>query len=250
MNDNGGKVVKVLISIPNEGHPPCESYANRLENFLYLGKLQERTHKFEFSFLTLGRIFTPLAREEATDCMLENDFDYLFMIDDDMICPNRLFEDLYNRQVDIVGPLAFTRNYPHHPVIYDVKEGWDPKTQSYYYINHFIDHYKKDSLIECDAIGFGSVLVSRRVIEKMAKPRFMCSSGSGEDILFCNKAKKLGFKVFMDTSIKLGHLSHPIEVTEAYMEKVRKEFGYQEPIPLVPKRKTVDSGEALLILGD
>lgn len=242
--------IKVCISIPNEGHAQVEAYANRLENFMYLGRFAERSLKssqpFQFYFLTMGRIFTPLAREEAVKWALELKADYLYMIDDDMTCPNDLFQRLYAHDVDIVAPLAFTRNFPHKAVLYEIKEGWDPVTRVPYFINHHIDKYPKDSLVECDAVGFGAVLIKMRVIRAMKGQKFMdgCTSGTGEDILFCHKARKLGFRVFMDTSTKLGHLSHPIEVTEEYVEKVRREYKYEEKIP-------ISSGyESKLILGD
>lgn len=237
--------VKVAICIPNEGHSPVEAYANRLENFKYLGNLEAKG-KFEFFFLTLGRIFTPLAREEAAKFAQEIKADYLYMIDDDMTCPNDLFERLYRHNVDIVAPLAFTRNFPHKAVIYQIIEGWDPVARVPHFRNVHIDKYQKDSLIECDAVGFGAVLINMRVINAMKGQKFMdgCTSGTGEDILFCHKARKLGFRVFMDTSTKLGHLSHPIEVTEAYVEKVRKEFKYEEKQPVYSKY------EARLLLGD
>lgn len=251
MNEREG-AVKVAVCIPNEGHAPVEAYANRLENFKYMGALEERgrllkeTPRFEFYFLTLGRIFTPLAREEAAKFALEISADYLYMIDDDMTCPNDLFERLYRHDVDVVAPLAFTRNFPHKAVIYEIKEGWDPVSRSAYFINHHVDVYKKDALIECDAVGFGAALINMRVIRAMKGQKFMdgCTSGTGEDILFCHKARKLGFRVFMDTSTKLGHLSHPIEVTEAYVEKVRKEFRYEDKAPVASQY------EARLVLGD
>lgn len=241
----GEKKVRVALCIPNEGHAPVEAYANRLENFKHLGNL-EAQGKFEFLFLTLGRIFTPLAREEAARFALEINADYLYMIDDDMTCPNDLFERLYRHDVDVVAPLAFTRNFPHKPVIYEITEGWDPVVRMPYFINHHVDVYKKDSLIECDAVGFGAALINMRVIRAMSGQKFMdgATSGTGEDILFCHKARKLGFRVFMDTSTKLGHLSHPIDVTEAYVEKVRKEFKYEEKQPVASKY------EARLLLGD
>lgn len=252
------KVVKVLCSIPNEGHAPCEAYTNRLENFFYLGALQEKGKhddsqiRFEFLFLTLGRIFTPIARNEACRFALENNCDYLFMIDDDMTSPNNLFERLYAHDVDIIAPLAFTRNFPHHPVIYDIKEGFDPVSKSHYFINHHVDSYKKDSLIQCDAVGFGSVLIKTSVLRGMKDPYFSASPNTGEDISFCHYARKCGFKVFMDTSIKLGHLSHPIEVTEDYVAEVRKKLNYREHEAMQPQGKTkqMQPGEAVLVLGD
>lgn len=247
-----GDAVRVALSIPTEGIAPVEAYTNRLENFKHLGNLEERgrclkeSPRFEFYFLTLGGIFTPLAREEAAKFALEIGADYLYMIDDDMTCPNDLFERLYRHKVDIVAPLAFTRNFPHKPVLYEITEGWDPVARKPYFVNHYIDQYKKDALVECDAVGFGAALINMRVVRAMDGQKFMdgCTSGTGEDILFCHKARKLGFRVFMDTSTKLGHLSHPIEVTERYVEKVRKEFKYEEKTPVVSKY------DARLIVGE
>jgi len=45
---------------------------------------------------------------------------------------------------------------------------------------------------------------------------------TGEDVTLCLKAKKAGFGVWMDSRIKLGHLSDPIVVTEEYADKWQK----------------------------
>ena len=50
----------------------------------------------------------------------------------------------------------------------------------------------------------------------------MGTPGCGEDVHFCVMAKKLGFRVFMDTATKLGHLSHPVIVTEEYSDQFNK----------------------------
>ncbi len=42
--------------------------------------------------------------------------------------------------------------------------------------------------------------------------------GTGEDITFCNKAKKAGCQVWMDSRIKLGHLGMPSIITEEYAD--------------------------------
>lgn len=226
----GSGVVRVLVAIPNEGHTQVEAYANRLVNFMSLGKLEERgrllkqTPRFEFYHLTLGRILTPLAREEAAKQLVAADMDYLFMIDDDMICPDDMFEKLYRHNVDLVAPLAFTRNFPHKPVIYQTVEGFDPVQQKDYFLNTQVRSYPKNSLVECDAVGFGAVLIKSDVVKRVPAPRFMSTCGTGEDIFFCYQAKKQGYRVYMDTSIKLGHLSHPVNITEEYVERVRTQY--------------------------
>lgn len=255
--------IKVCIGIPNNGYTSVESYENRLVNFLYLGSMQEISRfiriilaridsgeisielgnkllediqkdkavsgivagqTFEFYFMVVGRLFTPLAREECVKYALNAGCDYLFMIDDDMICPNDLFEKLYRHNVDIVGPLMFTRNPPHKPVIYSCMDGWDTVEKQSYFINHYVMNYPKDKLIECDAFGFGCALIKMDVFKKMGAPYFALCSNTGEDILFCYNAKKHGFRVHVDTSVKLGHLGNPICVTEEYAQNVWKQL--------------------------
>lgn len=247
------KSIRVLVSIPNEGHAPVEAYANRLVNMMHLGKLEESQRfigllekhisdplekekifaeywqerkpdhqsfiegkTFDFYFFTVGRILTPLAREKAAEEALRGNFDYLYQIDDDMICPDDLFERLYRHNVDIVAPLAFTRNPPHQPVAYTNKAMWDTQNRCESFVNDTIQNYPKNTLFRCDAVGFGAVLIKVDVIRKMRPPYFMSTTGTGEDILFCYNATKIGAKVYMDSSTKLGHLSHPLQITEEY----------------------------------
>jgi hypothetical protein len=109
-------------------------------------------------------------------------------------------------------------------------------------------NYPKDALKQVDAVGFGAVLIKAEVIKAIAEPRFMSTCGTGEDILFCYKAKKAGFQTWVDTRVKLGHISHPLIITEDYVQAQWKQHGME-----VGKRygeiKKYDK-EAVLVLGD
>jgi len=218
------KVYKVIVGIPLMGGTPAASYHDRLLMFKYLGHREEDdfhnkvSPRYCFSLNVTGDILVQYARERFAQSVIEMDADYLLMIDDDMLAPPDLFFKLVENDKDICGALAFTRNPDHKPVIYDVIEGRDPVTHQDYYINKFAMNYPRNSLVQCDAVGFGAVLIKRRVIDAMKEPRFMGLSGCGEDITFCYKAKKLGFEVWMDTRIKLGHLGAPTIVTEEYAD--------------------------------
>lgn len=244
----GKKIVKVLWGIPNQDHTLTDAYDNRLVMATHLGNLQvlskyqdteygglhydyPQGHVFEFSQATVGNVLTPIARERIAELAVEDDFDHLFFIDDDMIASPDLFERLYKHQKDIVGALAFTRFGPHKPVIYLLEEGYDPVLKKEYYTSKAWLTYPKDTLVECDAVGFGAVLIKVDVLRKMSRPWFTPASGKGEDIQFCFDARKAGFKVFMDTATKLGHLGPPKNVTEEVYEaetnvnELREEYG-------------------------
>ncbi len=253
-------VVRVLFSVPNEGHTHVEAYADRLVHAMHLGKLEARGRtaaqfkeilkekapnkveeimkdfwmahpgyivkdkntRFEVFFITLGRMLTPYAREEAAKLAIEHHMDYLYFVDDDMMIPEDLLERLYRWDVDVVAPLAFTRNFPHRPVIYSTIEGWDGVRGIPYFRNHFVTKYPKNRLVECDAVGFGAALIKVEVFKKLKSPYFMSTCGTGEDVYFCLQARKAGVRVYMDTSTKLGHLSHPQVITEEFVEDMQK----------------------------
>jgi len=213
-------VKKVLFGVPTEGHTPSTALQSLLAMHFHHGVLAGQG-KYEFYTTTSGRIFTPLAREKLMDSAREIGADYLFMIDDDMLAPPDLFDRLVRHDVDVVSPLAFTRNPPYSPVLYRTREGWDPINRREYHISEWIRSYPKDKLLECDAVGFGSVLIKMSSVAKMSKPYFMSACGTGEDILFCINAKKqCGCRIFMDTSTKLGHISHTVIVDETFSDKV------------------------------
>lgn len=292
-SNSSGKVVRVMVAIPTMGYAHAEAYCNRLASFMHLGRLEQEgklIHKlaaalkdepedvrlrifknfiegltiysdspggerFEFLFAVIGRIFTPVARDQAAKMALESDCQYLFMVDDDMICPDDLFQKLYRHDRDIVAALAFTRNYPHRPVMYSALEGYDPVARKEYFQNVVIQNYPKNELVECDAVGFGAVLIKTWLFQKVERPWFMSTCGTGEDILFCYKAKKVGGRVFMDTDCPIGHLGAPINVTEEYVEDLKRrempEFDKIHPkYDKYAARPASNHHEAIFVTGD
>ena len=226
--NNDPDVKRVLVGIPLKGHTPPESYHDRMLMAYFMGGMEmeqkgkKEAPRYEFVWVSLGEIFIPFAREMMAEKSLEYKCDYLFMVDDDMMAPVNLFYKLVQHDVDIVAPLAFTRNPPHHPVMFIIREGFDQAIRQPYYKNEAVNNYPRNKLVECDAVGFGAVLIKTDVFKKMSKMYFMGTPGAGEDIHFCWRARKAGFHVYMDTSVKLGHISHPVIVTEEYADRFHK----------------------------
>src|SRR5215467_5273286 len=94
-------VIRVLVGLPHEGMTGSEAYTNRLSNFKHLGFLESQG-KFEFLQYTCGRMHVFFAREEMAKQAIATDCDYLYMTDDDMICPEDMFERLYEADKPIV----------------------------------------------------------------------------------------------------------------------------------------------------
>lgn len=218
------KKVKVVFGVPTEGHTPVEAFQSiRLMTFhhgVFQAESKNKDVCFEFYDRTVGRMFTPMAREVMADTAIKIGADYLFMIDDDMLAPPDLFDRLYKHDVDVVAALAFTRNPPFNAVLYEIREGYDPHLKRRYKLTQWIKAWPRGKLVECDAVGFGAVLIKVDVLRRMKPPYFMCSSGTGEDLWFCIRAKdEAGARIFMDTGTEIGHIGSPIVVTSELHEK-------------------------------
>lgn len=222
------KVIKVIVGIPLKGHTPARSYHDRMLMWKHLGNeeasgyFQKKSPRYVFSLAAVGEILVPYARERLGEAVIAEGADYLFMVDDDMLCPPDLFSKLVAHDKDVVAALAFTRNPDHKPVIYETVNGFSNEVGMTYGFTRFVQNYPRNQLVECDAVGFGAVLIKAEVLRKIPQPWFFGMERTGEDIIFCIKAKKAGFQVFMDTSIKLGHLGSPMIVTEEYSDQWNK----------------------------
>lgn len=229
---------RVAIGIPVAGDTQPESFDNLLLFAQWVGswdkqmEMENAPIQYQFYWYSTGRILTAFARERLVDEAIKTKCDYMLMIDNDMLLPpeyiKKMFENLQKHpEIDILAPLAFMRNSPHYPVIFKCTEGYDGNRGVAYYVNEVVKNYPKDQLIECDAVGFGSVLINMRILKKMEPPYFMSTTGSGEDIWFCNQARKYAnARIFVDTRIKLGHLGNPIIIDEEYAMKHWKDKGH------------------------
>lgn len=249
--DNKKTIKKVVISIPNEGVTRPESYDNHLSVAFHIGGWQERMllnntdTQYQFYWHTAGRLLTPIAREKLAQEAINGEMDYMIMFDDDMTLPMDFAESLLydmeeNPHIGILGALAFTRNPPHFPVMYTCLEGYDSVRHMTFWKNEYVKNYPRDQLVECDAVGFGGVCIRMSLFKDMTPPYFFSTSGTGEDIYFCYKAKKEAHaRVFMDTRIKLGHLMNPAIVDEQYHDEYNKKHDIKpDPKPYKYDKKT------------
>ena len=106
---------------------------------------------------------------------------------------------------------------------YDIVTGeyiikaWDWELGIFEKINGSYEFAKgKEGIFEVEACGGAFLGISHRVInsDKMVKEPFsFMREGDvthGEDVSFCQRAKEAGFKIFCDSSIKVGHIKQDV----------------------------------------
>jgi glycosyltransferase involved in cell wall biosynthesis len=173
-----------------------------------LNLVNKSKHDLEICAATRGYTVA----ENRNYCVIQaqkNGSDYILFIDDDMTLPPETLDILLSHKKDIVGVNSYSRILPLAPTTGLINEKGEYKHP---------DKYPEwemripDELFEAYFVGCGVCLIDMKVFKKVKNPFFKFTykkSGlvkGGEDGNFCDRARKLGFKVFCDPNISIGHL--------------------------------------------
>ena len=127
---------------------------------------------------------------------------HLILMDTDQVYPVDTITRLLSHRLPVVGCLLFRRYPPFDPLMLT---GEVTKYST-------VTEWKDGELVEVDATGTGCVLYDTEVFTRIPDPWFRfrktVEGGEiGEDIGFCHDIRKAGFKIYVDTGIKVGHLT-------------------------------------------
>jgi len=166
-----------------------------------------------------SHVFSTIKPLDSARCELvkkakESGASHIFFWDDDIVLPSETIERLLQHDRDIVTGLYFKRLAPYTPVVYD-KENDKRQYRS------FVDYPDDGRLIDVKAAGLGCMLIKLDVFDSIVSDWFRWgeSRGSnkdlfvGEDIWFCEQARQAGFRVYLDSGLKCGHVGELV-VTE------------------------------------
>lgn len=191
---------KVFLAVPSIGTIyDAQVYA--------IEKMKER-YKDEIELvrpeLLVNRIFHDYARNSLVDEFLESDCDILWFLDSD-IGPNPDVLDIITKHKDewkVAGAPypVFVTPEPDNPpqIVFTVYNKDDRGRLSPARIPH-------DGTDYVDGVATGCLFIKREVFEELEKPYFefkydkesRCLT-EGEDLGFCKKLNKLGYKFFID----------------------------------------------------
>lgn len=187
-----GKKQKVYLTILNQGNIRPE-LANLLIHITHDPRYQVKITYPSARPITNNR--NRIAKQ-----FLEGDWDYLLMIDSDIV-PHSNPLDLIAHDKDITGcPCPQWNERDLYWVVMD-KDGTGYKP---------IPPERRHGLRQVDAIGTGCILIRRNVLEAVRAPfnDKQAEDGTldlGEDFYFCEKATEAGFEVWCDWRAPCSH---------------------------------------------
>ena len=204
--------MKILIAVPCMATVHTEFYKSSVALRLVPGN--------DYQYATSESSLIYDARNQLAKLACEGNFDRVLWLDSDMVFPPDLLARLNARLdegYDYVSAMYFTRKTPTVPVVY--KEVYLEDLPDGKKLPHAIPYndYPKDSLFEIAGSGFGAVMMNVSMLQDVANScglPFSPRLGFGEDLTFCQMAKELGYELYCDSSIKLGHVGNKIYTEE------------------------------------
>lgn len=130
-----------------------------------------------------------LNREEIALEALQMDCTHLFFVDSDMVFNPDVLYKLMHHDKDIIGALCNKRG-----------GGLAVNTRF---------TKQPDKIYRNSAVGMACTLIKMDVFRKVPRPWFFFGDEQhpcGEDIFFCNRARKVGFEVWIDPTLSVKHI--------------------------------------------
>jgi|PlaIllAssembly_1097288.scaffolds.fasta_scaffold00047_4 GT2 family glycosyltransferase len=134
---------------------------------------------------------------------LEHECTHIMFLDDDIEPPKDIIPRLLEHDKDIVTGLYLMRNFPHQPIIFaDTKD--DGRC-----LHKFLQPGER-GLVPIVNCGLGAALIKIEVFKTMPQPWITLGEAEPDhwcdDISFFNRARKLGFELFCDLDVHVGHM--------------------------------------------
>jgi len=214
----------VMITCPTGG----SIHTDTVKSLLMLqADLQRRglRHHFNFSkssFLPHGRAQVcgaSLERGEYQQPYATKDVTHIFMVDSDIVFTPDDFWKLWNHNVPVVaGAYCYSTEALSRDEDKRIVAGtWDVE---FFKVNYTFPAYTlgqarslANPLLEVDWLGLGFALVRTEVFAKIEYPWFNSElividdlrDTTSEDVGWCRKVKRAGYKILLDPSVKVGH---------------------------------------------
>lgn len=205
-------MVKILIAIPTYEHIYPECFKS-----IYDLDIPENV-KVDFDFIK----GYDCARSRNELCRKAKNYDFIFMVDSDIILPKKALCNLYShfkaaRKDEIVGMILGAYPRKHNPKkveIFNFNGYYDHGQEDYkddyrYTVKEIKDI--SDDFVMCKGGGLGCALIDCKIFSKLSFPwfkYFLYDDGGvlSEDLYFCYKLNANNIRIILDTTFVCGHI--------------------------------------------
>lgn len=162
-----------------------------------------------------------IARDKIASRAINQLYTHVLWLDADMIFSPNLLDDLMDCGKDFVTGIAHSRRPPFVSCVFKRIDD----------LNHMqrweCSEYPTEAF-RVAGCGFACVLISTeilRAVKMQYKTCFLPELQWGEDLTFCRRAGAMGFDIYAEPCVRLGHIGHEViwpEDNLRYMERLER----------------------------
>lgn len=183
--------MKVLIAVPCKNDIQADTFKSIYDQKILGG------YKVDFEYFT-GYAIDQQRNTIARYAIVKN-YDYVFMVDSDIILPNDALKKLLSHKENVISGI-YRRKVPN--IEYEIFDTFGSRFKE----------IPKQKLMEIGACGMGCALIKTEVLTKIGYPQFTYSQKESffdsisEDHDFCLKSRINGFNIWVDTTVRCNHI--------------------------------------------
>lgn len=198
--------MKLLLAIPTLESVPVEF----LDSLVHLVE-HLKDEGTDFAVRLESNTLVYFAREELVRYALVHRFTHVLWLDSDMVFTPEIAEDLMFSGKKIVTGIAHSRRPPFSSCIF---------TEIYPGVQKWKGEYPK-STFEIAACGMACCLMTTDVLSAVHDKfgmAFQPTPEYGEDVAFCWRASRLGYKIYAEPGVRVGHVGRRVIYPEDWRE--------------------------------
>ena len=142
-----------------------------------------------------------VARDKIACKAINEHYTHVLWFDADMVFTDDVLDSLMFCGKQFVSGICHSRRKGYNSCLF--------KNLDLNHIERF-EEYPHEAF-QVAGCGFGCVLIDVAILEdvqKTYKTCFLPMPAYGEDLAFCKRASELGYKIYAEPSVKLGHIGH------------------------------------------
>lgn len=190
--------MRLLIGVPSVDYLHVE-FVRSLAGLIL--RLKENGTEFDL-FLCPGSLIY-IARDKIASKAINEGYTHVLWLDSDMVFGPELLDDLMFSGKPFVTGVCASRRPPYNACIFSQIDD----------INH-LAHVEELPVeaFEVQGCGFACVLIETNILRSVMEANkgrcFLPIEYYGEDLAFCIRARRMGYRIFAEPTVRPGHVSH------------------------------------------